>query len=126
MTIGLFDRYFQLLAGRLPAAEYGVIADPGRDHDDVHVRPDVRAVPVGHRVLPLLPRLRGRDRRHSGGRSRGVTSPLAALHRRKRRTDLIRFPANNFRGVSGDRLPEVKSNSQAARTSEWPPGRLAA
>ena len=28
MTTGLFDRYFQLLAGRLPAAEYGVIADP--------------------------------------------------------------------------------------------------
>jgi hypothetical protein len=27
MTEGLFDRYFRLLAGRLPAAEYGVIAD---------------------------------------------------------------------------------------------------
>ncbi len=27
MTEGLFDRYFSLLAGRLPAAEYGVIAD---------------------------------------------------------------------------------------------------
>ena len=31
MTTGLFDRYFQLLAGRLPAAEYGVIADPVED-----------------------------------------------------------------------------------------------
>jgi hypothetical protein len=28
MTEGLFDRYFRLLAGRLPSAEYGVIADP--------------------------------------------------------------------------------------------------
>ena len=28
MTEGLFDRYFRLLAGQLPAAEYGVIADP--------------------------------------------------------------------------------------------------
>jgi hypothetical protein len=28
MLEGLFDRYFRLLAGRLPAAEYGVIADP--------------------------------------------------------------------------------------------------
>ena len=27
MTEGLFDRYFRLLAGRLPEAEYGVIAD---------------------------------------------------------------------------------------------------
>lgn len=27
MTEGLFDRYFRLLAGQLPAAEYGVIAD---------------------------------------------------------------------------------------------------
>jgi hypothetical protein len=26
MTEGLFDRYFRLLAGQLPAAEYGVIA----------------------------------------------------------------------------------------------------
>jgi len=25
---GLFDRYFQLLAGRAPGAEYGVIASP--------------------------------------------------------------------------------------------------
>lgn len=25
---GLFDRYFQLLAGRVPGAEYGVIASP--------------------------------------------------------------------------------------------------
>jgi hypothetical protein len=31
MTNGLFDRYFQLLAGRVPAAEYGVIADPVED-----------------------------------------------------------------------------------------------
>jgi hypothetical protein len=28
MTEGLFDRYFRLLAGQLPVAEYGVIADP--------------------------------------------------------------------------------------------------
>jgi hypothetical protein len=27
MPEGLFDRYFRLLAGRLPAAEYGVVAD---------------------------------------------------------------------------------------------------
>lgn len=27
MQDGLCDRYFRLLAGRLPAAEYGVIAD---------------------------------------------------------------------------------------------------
>jgi hypothetical protein len=31
MTEGLFDRYFCLLAGRLPAAEYGVIADSEKD-----------------------------------------------------------------------------------------------
>jgi|GEM_PF-3311466 len=31
MTEGLFDRYFRLLAGRLPAAEYGVIADSGEE-----------------------------------------------------------------------------------------------
>ncbi|QJW94093.1 hypothetical protein [Frigoriglobus tundricola] len=28
MTDGLFDRYFRLLAGQLPAADYGVIAEP--------------------------------------------------------------------------------------------------
>jgi len=28
MTEGLFDRYFRLLAGQLPTAEYGVIAEP--------------------------------------------------------------------------------------------------
>lgn len=28
MTEGLFERYFRLLAGQLPAAEYGVIAEP--------------------------------------------------------------------------------------------------
>lgn len=27
MTEGLFERYFRLLAGQLPAAEYGVLAD---------------------------------------------------------------------------------------------------
>ena len=27
MTEGLFDRYFRLLAGQLPPAEYGVIAE---------------------------------------------------------------------------------------------------
>jgi hypothetical protein len=27
MREGLFDRYFRLLAGRLPGAKYGVIAD---------------------------------------------------------------------------------------------------
>jgi hypothetical protein len=31
MTEGLFDRYFRLLAGQLPAAEYGVIAEPVDD-----------------------------------------------------------------------------------------------
>lgn len=31
MTEGLFDRYFRLLAGQLPPAEYGVIADPAED-----------------------------------------------------------------------------------------------
>jgi hypothetical protein len=31
MTEGLFDRYFRLLAGQLPAAEYGVIAYPTDD-----------------------------------------------------------------------------------------------
>ena len=31
MTEGLFDRYFQLLAGRLPPQEYGVIAEPAAD-----------------------------------------------------------------------------------------------
>ena len=33
-------------------------ADAGRRHDDVPVRPDVRAVPVRHPVLPPVPRLR--------------------------------------------------------------------
>ena len=28
MMEGLLDRYFRLLAGQLPAAEYGVIAEP--------------------------------------------------------------------------------------------------
>jgi hypothetical protein len=31
MTEGLFDRYFALLAGRLPASEYGVLADADED-----------------------------------------------------------------------------------------------
>jgi hypothetical protein len=31
MTEGLFDRYFRLLAGQLPEAEYGVIADTADD-----------------------------------------------------------------------------------------------
>ncbi|QEG30085.1 hypothetical protein GobsT_48850 [Gemmata obscuriglobus] len=31
MIEGLFDRYFRLLAGQLPAAEYGVIADQTDD-----------------------------------------------------------------------------------------------
>ena len=31
MTEGLLDRYFRLLSGRLPAAEYGVIAEPADD-----------------------------------------------------------------------------------------------
>ena len=35
MSEGLFDRYFRLLAGRLPAAEYGVLAD--EDHADAAV-----------------------------------------------------------------------------------------
>lgn len=36
MTEGLFDRYFSLLAGRLPAADYGVIAEPA---DEVNEEP---------------------------------------------------------------------------------------
>jgi hypothetical protein len=31
MTEGLFDRYFRLLAGQLPAAEYGVIAEVSQE-----------------------------------------------------------------------------------------------
>lgn len=31
MNEGLLDRYFRLLSGRLPAAEYGVIAEPADD-----------------------------------------------------------------------------------------------
>jgi hypothetical protein len=31
MTEGLFDRYFRLLAGQLPAAEYGVIAEASQE-----------------------------------------------------------------------------------------------
>ena len=31
MTDGLFDRYFRLLAGQLPATDYGVIAEPAED-----------------------------------------------------------------------------------------------
>ena len=33
MTEGLLDRYFRLLAGRLPEAEYGVLADPDTGTD---------------------------------------------------------------------------------------------
>jgi hypothetical protein len=32
MTEGLFDRYFRLLAGQLPAAEYGVIAEVSEEN----------------------------------------------------------------------------------------------
>jgi hypothetical protein len=38
MMSGLFDRYFQLLAGRLLTAEYGVIADPP-DEDTADAEP---------------------------------------------------------------------------------------
>ena len=31
MSDGLLDRYFRLLAGQLPAADYGVIAEPMED-----------------------------------------------------------------------------------------------
>ncbi|WP_439620990.1 hypothetical protein [Gemmata sp.] len=41
---GLFDRYFQLLAGRMPGAEYGVIASPD---DESMLVGDPRAVPRG-------------------------------------------------------------------------------
>ena len=33
MTEGLFDRYFRLLAGNLPSAEYGVIAEATEDQE---------------------------------------------------------------------------------------------
>lgn len=39
MTEGLFDRYFSLLAGRLPAAEYGVIADVPEATDGAPAEP---------------------------------------------------------------------------------------
>ncbi|VTU02671.1 unnamed protein product [Gemmataceae bacterium] len=41
---GLFDRYFQLLAGRVPGAEYGVIASPD---DESMLVEGPRAVPQG-------------------------------------------------------------------------------
>lgn len=34
MTEGLLDRYFRLLAGQVPAAEYGVIAAATGDVDE--------------------------------------------------------------------------------------------
>ncbi|AMV26389.1 hypothetical protein VT84_18470 [Gemmata sp. SH-PL17] len=37
MTEGLLDRYFRLLSGRLPAAEYGVLADPVDDAGETEV-----------------------------------------------------------------------------------------
>ncbi|MDY3552674.1 hypothetical protein R5W24_001760 [Gemmata sp. JC717] len=37
MNEGLFDRYFRLLAGQLPAAEYGVIADQTDEAVEVSV-----------------------------------------------------------------------------------------
>lgn len=42
----LFSRYFQLLAGRLPGAEYGVIATPG-DGDEVPALDSGLSRPVG-------------------------------------------------------------------------------
>jgi hypothetical protein len=39
---GLFDRYFQLLAGRVPGAEYGVIASPD---DEERLVEDAMAIP---------------------------------------------------------------------------------
>ncbi|MCE9561176.1 MAG: hypothetical protein K8U57_03895 [Planctomycetes bacterium] len=41
---GLFDRYFQLLAGRLPGAEYGIIATPD---DEATLATDTKAMPRG-------------------------------------------------------------------------------
>ena len=41
---GLFDRYFQLLAGRVPGAEYGVIASPD---DEGSLVEESKAVPRG-------------------------------------------------------------------------------
>ena len=46
----LFERYFRLLAGRLPGAEYGVIATP--DDQDVLLEP----VPEPARPECLCPR----------------------------------------------------------------------
>jgi hypothetical protein len=40
MTEGLFDRYFRLLAGQLPEAEYGVIAEPTDESADVIPAPE--------------------------------------------------------------------------------------
>jgi len=40
---GLFDRYFQLLAGRVPGAEYGIIATP----DEASLTSDTKAMPKG-------------------------------------------------------------------------------
>jgi hypothetical protein len=41
---GLFDRYFQLLAGRVPGAEYGIIATPS---DESNLAADNMAMPKG-------------------------------------------------------------------------------
>ena len=39
MTEGLFDRYFRLLAGQLPVAEYGVIAEPAEPETATEAQP---------------------------------------------------------------------------------------
>ena len=44
MTEGLFDRYFRLLAGQLPAAEYGVIAEPTDESATTEEHADVPAL----------------------------------------------------------------------------------
>jgi hypothetical protein len=44
MTEGLLDRYFRLLAGQLPPAEYGVIAEPSDAHVDTATDPEPSVV----------------------------------------------------------------------------------
>lgn len=45
----LFGRYFTLLAGRLPGAEYGVIATPA---DEPVAKPDAETLPAECRCRP--------------------------------------------------------------------------
>lgn len=46
MTEGLFDRYFRLLAGQLPAAEYGVIAEPAEEASRVVAKAKTESQPA--------------------------------------------------------------------------------